>query len=88
MMERLRAKRFLGRKRADGIYLYAALESSEGLLRDLVRHFVEGRLAGSVSPVVSYLVERAEVSESELAQLEGLVARLQSKRGPRGRKEK
>ena len=54
------------------------------MLRDLDRHIVEGKLEGSVSPVVSYLVERAEVSETELAALEGLVSRLQSKRAPRG----
>jgi predicted transcriptional regulator len=83
MMERLRAKGHLVRRRTGGVFLYSAVQSSDRVLRQLVHGFVEGKLEGSVSPFVSYLVERAEVSEQELAELEALVARLQSKRGPR-----
>jgi predicted transcriptional regulator len=83
MMERLRAKRHLRRERRDTVFVYSALQPQDRVLRGLVRSFVEGKLAGSVSPFVHYLVDRAEVTDAELAQLEELVARLQSKRAPR-----
>ncbi|HET9225937.1 MAG TPA: BlaI/MecI/CopY family transcriptional regulator, partial [Thermoanaerobaculia bacterium] len=37
-------------------------------------------LSGSVSPFVSYLPEKSEVSDDELAELEQLVDRLKSRR--------
>jgi predicted transcriptional regulator len=80
MMERLRAKGFLERRRAGGVFRYSSPASSRELLRGAVRSFVEKTLEGSVSPFVSYLVESAEVSDEELAELERLVARLQSQR--------
>ena len=47
----------------------------------MVERFVERTLGGSVSPFVSYLADTAQVSEDELAELEELVSRLQSRRG-------
>jgi hypothetical protein len=49
-------------------------------MRHAVGSFVEKTLSGSVSPFVAYLSERAEVSDAELAELEALVAQLQSRR--------
>ncbi len=80
MMERLRGKGHLGRRQRDGVYRYTPTASSGEVLRDVVRSFVEKTLGGSVSPFVAYLSESAEVSDSELAELEEMVSRLQSKR--------
>jgi predicted transcriptional regulator len=80
MMERLRAKRYLERRRTDGVFRYAAKASPSELLQGAVASFVEKTLAGSVSPVVTYLAEREEVSDDELAELERLVEKLQSSR--------
>ncbi len=80
MMDRLRAKGHLERRRVDGIFQYSSPQSSGDLLRGVVHSFVEKTLDGSVSPFVSYLVETAEVSDEELAELERLVAKLQSQR--------
>jgi predicted transcriptional regulator len=49
-------------------------------MRHAVDSFVEKTLSGSVSPFVAYLSERAQVSDAELAELEALVAQLQSRR--------
>lgn len=81
MMERLRQKGHLEREQVDGVYRYTAATSTGELLRGVVHSFVEKTLAGSVSPFVSYLTERSEVSDDELAELERLVDRLKSKRG-------
>jgi predicted transcriptional regulator len=80
MMERLRRKGHLTRRRSDGVYQYKSTLPIGELLHGAVRTFVEGALAGSVSPVVNYLSERAEVSDQELADLERLVERLHSQR--------
>jgi predicted transcriptional regulator len=81
MMERLRQKGHLDREQADGgVYRYfSPLESGE-VMRGAVRSFVEKTLSGSVSPFVAYLTETAAVSDTELAELEELVARLKSRR--------
>jgi predicted transcriptional regulator len=49
-------------------------------MRAAVRDFVRQTLDGEVSPVVAYLVEDAEVTDEELAELEALVDRLQARR--------
>jgi predicted transcriptional regulator len=80
MMERLRRKGHLGRRLVDGVYRYASHVPADTVLRDVVRGFVERTLGGSVSPVVAYLSEEAEVSEEEAARLEQLLDRLQARR--------
>jgi predicted transcriptional regulator len=80
MMERLRQKGHLDRRQVDGIYQYFSPVPSGEVLRGAVRSFVERTLSGSVSPFVAYLTETAEVSDTELADLEELVARLKSQR--------
>lgn len=80
MMERLRQKGHLDRRQVNGVYQYSSPAPAGQVLRDVVQSFVEKTLGGSVAPFVTYLTEKAEVSDSELAELEELVARLQSKR--------
>lgn len=80
MMERLRAKGRLDRRQVEGVYQYSSQAASGEVIRGVVKTFVEKTLGGSVAPFVAYLTEEAEVSDTELAELEELVARLQSKR--------
>ncbi len=81
MMERLRQKGYLTRRRGqDGVYRYRSSTPAGEVLRTAVRDFVRNTLDGEVSPVVAYLVEDAQVSDEELAELEALVDRLQARR--------
>jgi predicted transcriptional regulator len=80
MMERLRHKGHLGRRLADGLYRYRASESSTELVRGVVRRFVERTLGGSVSPLVAYLDDTAELSDEELRALRQVVERLSDAR--------
>jgi predicted transcriptional regulator len=81
MMERLRAKAYLKRKQVDGgVYRYATTAQQDDVVRHAVGSFVEKTLQGSVSPFVAWMSQRTEVSDVELAELEALVATLQSKR--------
>lgn len=80
MMERLRAKGYLKRRQAQGVYRYSTATGPGEAMRSAVGSFVEKTLSGSVSPFVAWMSERAEVSDDELAELEALVAQLQSRR--------
>ncbi|RZZ89826.1 BlaI/MecI/CopY family transcriptional regulator [Pseudoxanthomonas winnipegensis] len=80
MMERLRTKAYLRRKQVDGVYRYAATAGQDAVVQGAVQSFVEKTLQGSVSPFVAWMSQRSEVSDGELAELEALVAKLQSQR--------
>lgn len=80
MMERLRKKGHLARRQVDGVYRYRLTKAPADALRQAIGSFIDRTLGGSVTPFVSYLAERAEVTDAELAELEELVARLQSGR--------
>ncbi len=78
VLERLRRKGLIGRKRVDGVYVYSSALDGESVLRSAVGQFVERALSGSVSPLVAYLAERGEVSADELRELKRLVHNLKS----------
>lgn len=80
MMERLRRKGHLGRRRVEGVYRYAPTRPAGEVLRGVVASFVERTLGGSLSPFAAYLAEAESVSPEELAELESIVARLRSRR--------
>ena len=80
MMERLRAKRRLTRRRASGVYVYRSTQAQAQVLRGAVSRFVERTLGGSVSPFVHYLAEAEDLTDAELAELQTIVARLRSRR--------
>jgi predicted transcriptional regulator len=81
MMERLRGKGFLTRRREGGVFRYAP--KGGDVLRGVVGRFVDTALGGSLSPFVAYLSTRESISDDELADLERLVGRLKSKRKER-----
>ena len=79
MMERLRKKRYLKRRRDAGVYRYASTIRYADLLKGVVQTFVDTALAGSVSPFVAYLAGSSKLSRDEVAQLERLAARLEER---------
>src|SRR5687767_3409457 len=66
LMERLREKGYLTRKKLDGVNRYSPAEPKADLLSGLVRTFVQKALGGSLSPFMAYLGKEAELSEAEL----------------------
>ena len=79
MMERLRRKGHLSRRRVQGVFRYTTGAGQDALLKDAVGAFVSRTLGGSVSPFVAYLSDEAEVTPEQLTELEALVARLQTR---------
>ncbi len=80
MMERLRAKGYLKRRQAQGVYRYSTTTGPGEATRNAVGQFVEKTLSGSVSPFVAWMAERGEVSDAELSELQALVAQLETTR--------
>lgn len=79
VMERLRKKGFLARRKSAGIFQYEPRVGKADLLRALVGDFVEKTLGGSLSPFVAYLSRDAELSDEELSELKQVVAELKGK---------
>jgi predicted transcriptional regulator len=80
VMERLRRKRYLVRRREGGVYKYASARPYGDVLKDVVDSFVDTALAGSLSPFVAYLADSPELSRDEAQELERLVLKLESRR--------
>jgi len=80
VMERLRRKGYLTRKKMQGRYRYSARLPKAELLRSLVRDFAERVLGGSLQPFVAYLTREARLTDRELAALRKLVRQLEGKR--------
>src|ERR1051325_1100629 len=76
VMERLRAKGYLQRKKAEGVYRYSPVASKARVMEGLVQDFVDGVLGGSVSPLVAYLTNRVDVTEEQAQELMTLVEKL------------
>ena len=81
IMERLRHKGYLHRRKDGSVFRYAPQTPQEDVLKDLVRTFVEKTLAGSLTPFVAYLAEADDLSDAEIAQLRRLVETLQGGKG-------
>lgn len=80
MMERLRTKGYLTRRRSDGVFRYSSTAGRKDVVHEAVGAFVERTLQGSVSPFVAWMSSRGKVSDEELAALKALVEKLQSTR--------
>ena len=80
VMERLRKKGYLVRRRVNGVFHYGSRSDSDELLQGAVGRFVEKTLSGSVSPFVAWMSQRSEVTPTELDELEQLVAKLRADR--------
>lgn len=80
VLERLRKKGYLMRIRREGVFHYSPQVPPAEVLQGLVRQFIEKTLAGSVSPVVAYLVRTKRLSEEELTELQRLVEELKAEK--------
>lgn len=79
MLERLRAKGYLTRKKIRGVNHYSPRVAIADLLRRLVGDFVERMLGGDVSPFVAYLQDSPGLKPAEIDQLKSLVQELENR---------
>ncbi|MBN1908210.1 MAG: BlaI/MecI/CopY family transcriptional regulator [Pirellulales bacterium] len=80
VMERLREKRYLTRRKKEGVYHYSPTVSAGEVLQGMVKQFVEGTLQGAMSPFFAYLSKPGNVSDKEFDELKRLVDDLAEQR--------
>ena len=79
VMERLRAKGYLRRRKVSGRHHYTPTLAKAELLHGLVGDFVDDVLGGSVSPFVAYLARSKHLSNDEARKLGELLKRIESR---------
>lgn len=79
VLERLRRKGYLTRRKIQGVNHYSTRVSVADLLQRLVGDFVQRMLGGNVSPFVSYLHEQDHLDPEDVAQLRQLVDELEKR---------
>lgn len=80
VMERLRRKGYLKRKKMGNTYHYSLSQPKNSLLRALIHDFVQSVLGGSIAPFVTYLAQEAELSDEEIEELRRLVSDLEERK--------
>ena len=83
VLARLYKKGYLARIQSEGVFRYQATMEQQEVMGGLVEQFVEKTLGGSMVPLVSYFVRQNEISDSELEELQALVAKLESRKQER-----
>lgn len=79
VLERLRDKKYLKRRKIQGVNHYMPTVSKTEFVQELVGDFVDDVLKGSVSPFVAYLDKHSQLSDEECEQLKRLVEKLDAK---------
>src|ERR1700722_10231773 len=79
VMERLRAKGHLSRRKVAGRHHYTPTVPKAELLNRMVGDFVDEVLGGSVSPFVAYLSQSPLLSADETRKIEQLLRRIESR---------
>ncbi len=77
VMERLRDKGYLVRRKAGAIYEYMPRLEQHDLMKGLVSDFVQRSLGGSLTPFVAYLAETGKLSTQEISELRKMVENLE-----------
>jgi predicted transcriptional regulator len=80
VMERLRKKRYLTRRKQGGVYQYSPRVPVSEILQGFVKQFVESTLHGAMSPFFAYMAKSGDVSDNELQELKKLVDDLENQR--------
>ncbi|MEN6548274.1 MAG: BlaI/MecI/CopY family transcriptional regulator [Armatimonadia bacterium] len=80
VIERLRRKQYLRRRKEGGVYQYSPTVPKADLLKSLARDFRERVLGGSIEPFVAHVAEAREVTDQEFEALEKLVQELKRDR--------
>jgi predicted transcriptional regulator len=80
VMEKLREKGYLKRKKINRTYHYSPRLGKNDVMASVVHRFVQETLGGSISPFIAYLAGSRELSDDELGNLQELVRELETHR--------
>ncbi len=73
VVERLRKKGYLTRRKIRGVNHYAISDPKGAVQQSLIREFVENALGGSLTPFIAYMTQNDPLSEQELEALRAIV---------------
>ena len=80
VMERLRTKKFLTRKKIGNSYCYSPKQKRDVLMKSVIGDFVNNMLGGSLSPFMTYMSESNNLTDEEVKELKKLVRDLEKER--------
>ncbi|MHC4309321.1 MAG: BlaI/MecI/CopY family transcriptional regulator [Planctomycetota bacterium] len=80
VMQRLHAKKFLKRRKMGKVFHYTPTEARNKVMSRLVGQFLDKVLDGSPLPFVTYLTEREDLTQEQVATLRAIAKKLESKR--------
>ena len=81
VMQRLHKKRFLKRRKREGIYHYTTAEERSKVISALVSRFVEKVLDGSALPFIAYLADVDGLTEEQAEALRKIARDVERKSG-------
>lgn len=79
VMERLRGKGFLTRRKSGGVHRYRPTLPKGDLLHGIIGQFVDEVLGGSVSPFVAYLTRTKKLTAEQARKLEDVIHKLEQR---------
>ena len=85
VMERLRAKGLLSRRRIGSSFHYFSRLSKAKLLQSIVGRFMKQVLGGSIDPFVAYLMGEVHLTDEQLAELRKVIDLAERKKGKGGK---
>lgn len=77
VLERLRGKRHLTRRKQGGVYHYSPRLEKGEVMKQVVDDFVENTLHGTLQPFVTWLSGKPDVSSAELRELRKVISLLE-----------
>ncbi len=85
LLERLTAKGYVRRRRRGRLHVYASAADRDALIARRLRDMADKLCQGSMTPLLTHLVNASELSTTDLAVLRELVDRLDGEKGSTGR---
>ena len=80
-LQRLHAKDFLKRRKVGKLHQYSSTEQRSTVMSRLIGQFLDKVLDGSPTPFVTYLTEKENLSDSQVAVLQKIARELERKEG-------
>lgn len=79
MLERLRKKAFLNRRKSGGVFVYSSPRTLEQIQTDLVDELVSDVLEGSASRLLHFFQKKVSLTKAEEAELKRILAKIEKK---------
>jgi predicted transcriptional regulator len=80
LLERLEAKGFVDRDRSVPVHVFRALVDRDELIGRRLRAVADSLCGGSLTPLLTHLVEGKDLSKDEVKELRALVEKLERRR--------